>query len=84
MGAIWTIFLCWIKIIIFLDKFEVLTLESFDNNHSNIGEVKSYIKRLVVKHILVKFSGLERERERGERMATKPHLGLLSSLSSPG
>ena len=30
-----------------LDKFEVITLESFDNNHSNIGEVKSYIKRLV-------------------------------------
>lgn len=29
------------------DKFEVITLESFDNNHSNIGEVKSYIKRLV-------------------------------------
>ena len=29
------------------DKFEVITLESFDNNHSNIGEVKSYIKRFL-------------------------------------
>ena len=33
-----------LQIIIILDKSEVITLESFDNNHSNIGEVKSYIK----------------------------------------
>ena len=45
---------------------------------------------MVVKHILVKFSGLERgEREREERLATKPtekspaHL-VLSRLSPPG
>ena len=41
------IFLCSFTNYNIFDKFEVITLESFDNNHSNIGEVKSYIKRLV-------------------------------------
>jgi len=40
-------FLCSFTNYNIFDKFEVITLESFDNNHSNIGEVKSYIKRLV-------------------------------------
>lgn len=69
-----------LQIIIILDKSEVITLESFDNNHSNIGEVKSYIKRLVVKHILVKSSGLEREEEREWQLNPL----VLSSLNSPG
>lgn len=48
VGAMWTdFFLCSFTNYNILDKFEVITLESFDNNHSNIGEVKSYIKRLV-------------------------------------
>ena len=46
-GAVGQICLCLFTNYNILDKFEVITLESFDNNHSNIGEVKSYIKRLV-------------------------------------
>ena len=39
-------FLCSFTNYNILDKFEVITLESFDNNHSNIGEVKVLHKKI--------------------------------------